>query len=257
MNPLSSLPENCDEPAWNRLIQQCADGELDECAERELLARLEFQPAGWRQLALALVEGRLLRRVCGEWMRECAGPPPRVAPARLRPAWWRSAAQMAAAVLVGLTAFAVGRWSVPPPEPERTPSVVAVDFQSDPRSAPPAGDHSPPAGAQRSVEPTPAGAAASRAAAVSREGLPTPVTYVGLLVPGSDAAIEVPIYRASESLAEWQPFEQPVLSPEEAEALRKAGYHVEWQRELLTLTSTEGEPILLPLESVRVEPSRY
>ncbi len=164
---------------------------------------------------------------------------------------------MAAAVLVGLTAFAVGRWSVAPPAPPGDSSAVALH----PQQALPSGEvplHLPAAAeAPRPAEEGMTDSEASPAATGSPEVSPTPVTYVGLLLPGSDAAIEVPIYRASESLAEWQPFEQPVLSPEEAEALRKAGYHVEWQRELLTLTSTGGEPILLPLESVRVEPSRY
>jgi hypothetical protein len=257
MNRLPSLPEHYDEPAWDRLIQQCADGELDECAERELLARLEFQPAGWRQLALACVEGRLLRRVGREWLADSCPPPPPCFRRASRPVWFRGAAKITAAALLLLVTFVAGRWSAPRAEFQQGSSMVAVQSQDGHGTVKSAGDRTPVAAERRSAQPSSDSEWPDGATPASVDAVPTPVTYVGLLLPGSDAAIEVPVYRASESLAEWQPFEHPVLSAEEAEALRKAGYNVEWQRELLTLTSAEGEPILLPLESVRVEPSRY
>lgn len=257
MNPLSSLPENCDEPAWDRLLQQCADGELDDVAERELLAKLEFQPAGWRTLALAFVEGRLMRRACGEWLRNTVGPPSMVAQSRPQPVWWRKGTNVATAALVVLTAFAAGRWSAPLPEsPPTTPTVAVQTPTVHPAAVPEAPSQAETEG-PHSAEQRRKEMGSSRAASEIPESAPTPMTYVGLLLPGSDEAIEVPIYRAPPSLEEWRPFEQPLLTPEEEAALRQAGYNVEWERELLTLTSTEGEPILLPLESVRVELSRY
>ena len=101
-------------------IDSLIDGELSPEARRELLARLDESPDGWRRLALAFLEAQAWRESFAEAAREAPLPMPIAAirPKRLRMAPW-----MARAAVV-LAAFAMG-WAVHRPRNEVARTLVA------------------------------------------------------------------------------------------------------------------------------------
>lgn len=94
-------------------IDLLIDGELSPEARRELLARLDESPDGWRRLALAFLEAQAWRESFAEAAREAPLPVPLITirPKRLRLAPW-----MARAAVV-LAAFAMG-WAIHRPRIE-------------------------------------------------------------------------------------------------------------------------------------------
>ena len=94
-------------------IDLLIDGELSPEARRELLARLDESPDGWRRLALAFLEAQSWRESFAEAAREVPLPVPLITirPKRLRLAPW-----MARAAVV-LAAFAMG-WAIHRPRIE-------------------------------------------------------------------------------------------------------------------------------------------
>jgi anti-sigma factor RsiW len=68
------------------LMDRLVDGELNDQQRNELLQRLEEQPAGWRQCALAFLEAQLWSRDLQQWAGQARSPanPPKSLP--LQPA---------------------------------------------------------------------------------------------------------------------------------------------------------------------------
>lgn len=239
----SHNPANAGEPRWDVLIQRCADGELDDEAERSLLARLEFQPDGWRRLALSFIEQRVLGEVCRSALPPAAPAPVAIAvvphrqPRRITPG------RLAALCAGLLAAFGAGRmWpsrGILPDAASVAPSPLA-DADGGRVTAPTTlrEPDVPRRTAPRAVEPQPA-------------------MFVNWSLPGSEQGIDVPVYAAPSGLATWQPFSEPALSREELESLRRAGYQVSSQRDLLRLQSPEGHTVVLPVEALDVRMSRY
>lgn len=103
-------------------IDLLIDGELSPEARRELLARLDDSPDGWRRLALGFLEAQAWRDSFAEAAREAPSPalilaiPPR--PRRMRLAPW-----MARAAVV-LAAFTLG-WAVHRPRIEASRTLFA------------------------------------------------------------------------------------------------------------------------------------
>lgn len=236
MNREHLLAESADELPLDRAIQRCADGELSDAAERSLFARLEFQPDGWRRLALSFVEGRVLGTVC---RGEVAMASPSMAyTATPRTTRRGRVARPTALAAAALLAFGAGRWSsVATPAP--SPSIAAVDSVQ-----PPAGESPIAAESPRDEVPAPPPRA------------PVPAMFVNLDIPGSDAAVPVPIYEFA-GATDWQPFDRHAIAPNEADQLRRAGYHVNTARHVFQITAPEGQSILLPMEMVKVSPARF
>jgi hypothetical protein len=99
-------------------IDRLVDGELTESEQRELLRRLEDQPAGWRQCALAFVESQVwsadLQRMTaegqflGDAMNENAAVAPPVTP-RPVPLPGRVAFHWLATAATVMVAFVLGQ----------------------------------------------------------------------------------------------------------------------------------------------------
>ncbi len=89
-------------PFDRELIDRFVDGELADAEERELLARLDDEPGGWRALALGFVEARTLRRELGGLLREPTNVvSPTAPPHRSRSRHWWQPVAAAVLLLVG------------------------------------------------------------------------------------------------------------------------------------------------------------
>ena len=234
----------------DQLIQRCVDGELTNAAETELLQRLDFDAAGWKRLALGMIENRLLTSVAREatLSNEAQFPYPQQSHtsidhlrvlARLLP--------LAAALLL---AFGLGRWTT---SADGTPLADATATQSQIAHQP--RPLSKPVSEQDVIEQ----AASDTTPLTAKDHSPSiqPAMFVNLAIPGNDEPLEVPIYSTSADSAVWQPFAEPSLTTAQAEALRRAGYHVESRHELMRFRSPDGREVVVPLESVGLQMARY
>jgi hypothetical protein len=244
-----SRPAEPDETLpWEAAMQRCVDGELSDVEERALLARLEFQPEGWRRLTLLFLENRLLGSACGDYLTEIA---PRVVVepvSRGVSRRWTRGARWLTVSLALLLSFLIGR-----SRPFSGPS--AADQLAARREAPPLPVDPETHAPKRNPEPFEPEIARDR----RRDGdaqRSEPVMFVSLEVPGSDQRLPVPIYAAPSDVDGWQPFEHTAISPREAEWLRRGGYQVNTARHLLQGTSPDGRAILVPVEAVNILPSR-
>lgn len=105
--------------------------------------------------------------------------------------------------------------------------------------APPATDEGTP-GPQRDHAPSPS----------------QPALFVNWVLPGSEQPVQVPVLPA-EAAEDWRPFAQPALSRQTAESLRRAGYQVQSQQNLVRLQMPQGRDVYLPVEAYDVRVSRY
>lgn len=70
-------PENFElRPIEESELDLLADGELDEVRRRDLLARLEATPDGWRRCAMAFLEAQCWRESFGKTLAEAVPPAP-------------------------------------------------------------------------------------------------------------------------------------------------------------------------------------
>lgn len=219
--------------ATDALLDRLVDGELPAAERREVLARLDDEPHGWRRLALAFVESQTWRRELtaladGALLGNCPtstamAPAAATSPASSR---WSKWLAMAAAVLL---AFAGG---------------VAVRDRGLPAWA---GFGAPTedwawTGTERS---RPASESPDMGQVVSADGPPRLTLYNAAGQP-----IELPLLEASQAGAElWQ---QPAeLVPRNVrEALRRSGYEIEQQRQLLPFDLHDGRRIVVPVDSI-------
>jgi hypothetical protein len=225
------------------LIQRCADGELAEPDERNLLIRLDREPGGWRRLALSFIEHRVLGAACREFAFPSTAATPRQGVRPVRRIWRTTAAQLAALGLALAAAFGIGR-SYPRSSPGTAGAITQSQLRAPHNEAP-----QPSAGPATVMPQAPPSPAAPRG--------PLPAQYVGLMVPGLERPLPVPVYREADVPGVWQAFTAPAISPGDADRLRRAGYQVTSQRELLRLTAPHEGDVVLPLEAVHVRMSRY
>jgi hypothetical protein len=211
-----------------------------------LLGRLDLVDGGWKRLALGFLEERVLRGACGQVVNErhfrlSNAPSSRpVVPQRTAPSALRT-------LTVGsllLVAFLGGRWTVPADLASRTDStsnIIAVDSPAPDLIGDDATASQPHRGDTTDRPTQPA----------------SPQTWVNFQLPGSDEPISVPVYRASAESVAPGPTVSPVLSPEEREYLRRAGYVVDSEQRLLEIDDGRGESIVVPWETVHLRLARY
>lgn len=120
-----------DEPTIAESLDRLVDGELDDEARRDLLARFESEPGGWRRCALAFLEAQSWRRAMAA---HAAAPavPAIVSPPRPRIGPWLARA----ATL--LLAFGLGWAMRPAPAPRAivAPPPIAMPAPSPIRPTP-------------------------------------------------------------------------------------------------------------------------
>ena len=219
-------------------LDRLVDGEMNRQAQRELFARLDDEPDGWRRLALAFVESQALAADLGgvaDWPRDFVEPPAEQSARRgetarasgLRP--WSRVLSLAASLLIcaGI-GFGVGR---------------AWQMRSN------AGDKTAPSVSSGVVQ---AGVQATQD--IARE-VPDQRGPLGVFtLPTADGTqVQVPIYNASDR-GEAALSPPASAMPEEVyRALRARGHHVERQNRYWPIDLGDGRQIIVPVEQVDVE----
>lgn len=235
---MTNVPENerrAAERAADRAalrMQRCIDGELPEADERALLKELESS-GQWRDLALGFLEDRVWQRA---YRKPVATQPPlpQVKPTSTSGPRMR---QALLAIAVGMTwgvAFGAGRFSV-------VPGNMPVAQKSPRGGAPSAAPEARP-GNPNSVRSS-----------------SQPLMYVSFKTPGDsdDAAVRVPVFDARQAPANWNSWQEPALTREDVQRLRRQGYDVQSRKDYITWEPNEGGAVVFPVESVRVQPARY
>ena len=228
-----------------RLMDLLVDGELNEQDRRELLARLDDTPGGWRRCALAFLESQDWRRELKVMAREPAladaalsASSAEQAPVRGRSIRgefsripWSTGLAMAASFLL---AFALGlTWRGARPEgPLAGPGVQDL------------------AGNSTRIDQPPETLLPPDEQASSQQGFET--LTLAVKGPSGVEHIQAPVVAVDRYDPSW--FEgQPSRFPAEMiQKLRNAGHRVEQYRELVPVDLDDGRKLVLPVDQVEV-----
>jgi hypothetical protein len=219
-------------------FDRMVDGELEESAQRELLARLDDEPDGWRRLALAYVESQALCRELPAILAESSSS---AAPAAVRPArptsWSDVAWQMVTIASTLLLSFGLGLWvrGFWPPRGN-----VAAD-QADGRPA--VADLTGSGAAASSPRPRLARDEANRPADRSR-----PPATLRIELGGDGRPVDVPIFEADAVDPSWLAEAPSVIPPEVRRALERSGHMVRQRRELVPIQLEDGRHVIVPVD---------
>lgn len=202
-----------------RQLDMLVDGQLSDEARRELLARLDLAPGGWRRCALTFLEAQCWRESLAPVARSAGEPvrAPRPAGSRHRVLHWAAGLALAASVMIavglGLRARPVGRPVAPPLE--------QVAEQADlhgslPRSA-------------------------------------SPWRMVTLTSPDSPSEpIRLPAVERKGIDDAWLRSFPSALPADVLRALERTGHAVQQSRELVPVPLEDGRRLVVPVDQVEV-----
>lgn len=236
MNPTNDNRPNINRPNIDEhLFDLLVDGELSEAQRRELLAKLDDVPGGWRRCAMSFLEAQ-------SWKQELRSlvPPPTRASAKARPTAYRligrgwTVLAMAASFLIAIWLGTLLKDALRPGGPR--PTHIAGTPQ--PTKEPISPDTQPPATPQHPDMPA------------------SPWQTVTLAVDGgSDGAarsIQLPAIERR-NLAEAGLQDMPVaMPPEILKALKYSGHQVRQSRQLLPLLMRDGRRLVVPVDQFDV-----
>ena len=224
------------ESTWQSNVERMdllVDGELNDQERRDLLARLEDTPGGWRRCALAFLESQDWRRELKVVAREPALSGPVSAPSSRRGVAsrfsWSTSLAMAASFLL---AFALGSaWRGLEPAGLTGPGAKDLAGQSTRMEQP----------TESSLPPNEQG---------SQDGFET--LTLAVTGPSGVEHIQAPVVAVDRYDPSW--FEgQPSRFPAEMiQKLRRAGHRVEQYRELVPVDLDDGRKLVLPVDQVEV-----
>ncbi|MHB1036853.1 MAG: hypothetical protein ACYC35_23045 [Pirellulales bacterium] len=227
MNNANEMPE-----IDGRLFDRLVDGELNDREERQLLARLDDEPAGWRQCALAFLEARCWKRECRAVANEAA-PAAKVSLAASDRPWrlWSpgALAGIAACFLIAFGLGVVGRglWSGGGNLAVESPSGVA------------------PAGTEnvQLVSDPAAGQTGPRWQTVRlRLGDSA----------GDGQSLNVPVVEGANMDETWVQNQGSAVPPDVVRVLERMGHEVQQERQLWPIQLDDGRRGLVPVDDVKV-----
>ena len=237
-------------PITGRQLERLVDGEISEAERRALLVRLDDEPEGWRQCALAFLEAQCFREALAPLGRsegraevEATEPGAKVsAGAGARAGAWRrsprlqvmiKALAMAASFMVAL---GLGWWW----HGEGAAPQVAQSGTS--------ANGSPTDPTKRDQFP-----AAAMAGSPAADG--SPWRMVTLSVPGTEPgqrqAIRVPAVERNAIDGAWLNG-LPGLPPDVLQALRRTGHQVQQSRQLVPVPLEDGRRLVVPVDQFEV-----
>ncbi len=229
-------------------LQRLMDGELDHAERQRVLIQLDCMPSRWRSVALALLEDQDFRRELGPSLvvqeplvfasKQAADQGGPSAPAPLnskiakkssRP--WQSMA-LAASLLMGL-GFAGGNWLARQFDSSAEPAKSTLAAPSIATSIPKSNDEAELELA--SLKP------------------------VGQLNFASDAAsnangetVQLPLYEAAPEQISQMLQDQQRQMHAWNEQLRRRGFELDWQHEMLESRLPNGRAVIVPVQQVNV-----
>jgi hypothetical protein len=232
--------ENDLSPPDREMLDRLVDGELPDAQRRELLARLDRVPGGWRTCALGFLEAQCMEAALGELSEtltrrpETVAPPAAVSePRGLWPRRIQTALAMAASFLVAL---GIGWWA------------GGLRPAMDGLTRGPVEGLVADAGRGGGTPPLRSAAPASPAETPGRS--PTMVVALPSGVAGQE--VRVPVVEGDEH-------DRLLMFPDAAgipasfrDALQRAGYQVRQSRDLLPFPVEGGRQAIVPVDQVDV-----
>lgn len=268
-------------PQPDRLwLDRLIDGEITPVQTRELLARLDHEPDGWRRLALGFLEAQVLRRELGEIAaprqqheaadthraagaiaahappedtrraaaaKPLATPPGRVVAAPAKPASGlalgaRSGVETVFAIAASfILAFGLG--------------VLVRDRLLGPGPGPDlegAAQTANLAGSPTSTPSTPSYEASQALSASAGDALPAAVDLVWTSDGPRAKPVQLPVVEPEELIDHWIDEAPPSLSPEAERALSLSGHRLARLRQLWPVTLEDGQVAEVPVEQVQI-----
>ena len=238
----------------NIRFDRLVDGELTDAQRRELLGRLDAEPDGWRRCALAFLEAQewqnTARSVVAEPTVELKSVAAVATPEPTRRHDWSATALAASVAIALLVGFAGGdRWRMAQSGGASEASVGEIVDASDTVA-----DASPVDTSIAVANDT------SEIDTVAQTvGWNGPRMRVGFLAVQSDAdgtLSHVPINvvegpGVDESWLEQVP---PAISARYVELLRRRGYDVQQQRQIVPFDIDGSQQVMLPVDRVKITP---
>lgn len=242
MNPADENSPTIDQSLLDLLV----DGELTDPQRRDLLAKLEAAPGGWRRCALAFLEAQCWK----EELRSVsphAAPRPEASPASPAPrdrvrSWGKGPTLLAMAasflIALGLGVFLRDAWHT-------------------------RGQIGPGPGQFAAVKgPQDAGAGSEPRESLSPDSFPepgstgSPLQYVTLPLAGGPEgvgeSIRLPAAERESIDQAWLKSLPTAMPAEVLEALRRSGHQVRQQRGLLPFPMKDGRQLVVPFDQVDV-----
>jgi hypothetical protein len=245
-------PLPLDDPHFDRLV----DGELSEEERRELLARLDGEPGGWRRCALAFLESQCWRQTFGAIDQKgiLAEPAPEATrPSRSRgPNWVGTVLAMAASFFL---VFWVGsmakqaRLGHP-----ATPAGASGELASTAEHRPAAtlANPSPFSNQPLSRQPLESLAGGWPQGHAAR-GPWRMVTVSGPADDdGKNASFSLPAVERDNIDQQWLRSVPPAVPDDVLQAFNRTGHEIEQHRELVPVPLKDGRRLVVPVDQVDV-----
>jgi hypothetical protein len=218
-----------------QLLDLLIDGELSDEQERDVIARLEESPDGWRRCALAFLENRCWQRVAQAVTQPCSGD---LQAAVIRPAGatrrtqpWAWALLMAAIFLV---AFGIGTFLRPIGHNASRPEIA--------RPGAPALPASPTLAQDNNARRPPGDQGVESAGDL----------YLGNLKLVNDAGseIDVPVYDWDQHMVEELMYHSQPLPPELVPRLKR--HQVRSSQSYVPVQLQDGRTVVVPVQEVDI-----
>jgi hypothetical protein len=230
VKPIDDNTPTRDEEQLDLLV----DNELTEAERRKLLSRLDGQPGGWRQCALAFLEAQQWKRDLRAVARETAPRPPGIPPAR-RSRRDKSAGTLLAMAASFLVALALGtQWQKV--QQARIPTGTKLVGVT-------------PGNAQSAPAPT---RPPSPLVAIKAKGRPRSPVGPGAWSPASDKAMRLPVVDGERVNPQWLQNLPAAVPDGVVQAFKQSGHQVRQRRELLPFTLKDGRRLVVPVDEVEV-----
>jgi len=203
------------------LIDRMVDGELSPTQHRELLARLDDEPGGWRRLALAFVEAQVWRSALDS-LSPAAAPPLVRSPGtscRKKVFTWPRGMAIAASLMVAFGLGLAGRdfWRGGFLADGSLPTRPQTADSGQPLDAPPA----------------------------DRQMIH--------LVDAGGQMIELPLVDARQISPDWVRSRPNVVPPRIRHELERSGHRVEQRRVFFPVLLDNGQPAVVPIDEAEVQ----
>jgi hypothetical protein len=236
MNPTDENLPTIDQSLFDLLV----DGELSDAQRRDLLAKLEAAPGGWRRCALAFLEAQCWREELRS-VTPYTAPRPKASAASRRQvrSWGKGATLLAMAasflIALGLGVFLRDAWHTRGQIGPGTTQFAAVKGPQDRGAGSEARESLPP-----DSFPEPG----------------SPMQYVTLpLAGGPEGAAEsirLPAAERESIDRAWLESLPTAMPADFLEALRRSGHRVRQQRGLLPFPMEDGRQLVVPFDEVDV-----
>ena len=220
-------------------LDMLVDGELGEVERRDVFARLETEPDGWRRCALAFLEAQSWRQAMqsvSDGSGELTGVSGHTLRSRQR---LRTVLAMACSLLLALGVGLVIGGMLDRDQPLAPAGQLAEASHAD-----------KPVDVESSVDPIPE---------VDSE-LDVPVQYVAIPaqnpVSGDTDSIHMPVV-PQQYLGEGWPYQLPAVLPEHVvHTLERRGHEVVQHRRLVPFQTADGRRVVFPVDEVELVPVR-